>query len=1135
MVWLCTLLALRCFRFGLADEDFLSKRENVSAQPSTESVIPVTTMMPLSEIKVVTTQSRSTSKATKLRRSLGIMTTSILPGPESGAQPSTVSAISDTRMPPSATTDATIPTTTAETIPTSTITQFDAFTTAQPFTVSAISDTRMPPSATTDATIPTTTVETIPMSTITQSDAFTTVMTTGGEQCVFPFKYKGVTYYECTTVNSIVGPWCATETTEDGSYKSWDECIWAQPSTVSAISDTRMPPSATTDAKISTTTAETIPTSTITQSEPFTTDSISEPAVTETHVAPGPVFYILDTYRGGVIEVSSDDSGSDVLEFKNVTNFLGGELNHMSRIYKNVDSAKNEFRIYTVKGGHILSKIEFPGKNEMSYTLRDSSKNNFTFDSQSSGLSSAIHVSGKVRFFSSDCSGAEITEIEISDGDDDDDDDEKFGSVKRIAGKGADDEEKGVSGYVEHEFGCPSGITWDPSDDDILYVGEFGTNKVKKIDLKIREVSEVEGFESGGFWSLSWPTCSKPIDILINEDRVMFVACQENNLIAVKRLDDFAITKVYTFKISDMKKVYPQDEASSSSSQGAPLRLYHENGSIYVYTNNGEVVSMKVERFLPDSENIYQWGFKRACTGKSFSLDSSKIDSGKFNRTTCESSCRDITLIYGQKNISVSDDVIKPYLGGVVRAAEFNKDDFQCTCFVDSVTLEESPKGKKECKIFKTDWTCSDEMCKYPPKKAAIYDMNFTCDRSKGYCTSGQDADEEVQKHCIKFILFKDEKERNESHRTCENYKNETPALSQQDDEKVKKDCCRVATGLSKCEDNDELVCNGYVECANDEKDCNLAESEWVEKWLLIGHLLFGVGFWVNFFVSLVSGFCAHCLPLYTWILKEASALLMYVCNGMLSWVMYTIVTHERDDSSSNPVSGRKKRMVPPSGFYLLGWHKGEKAHFLNPNLLTLTWPWSQRLIRWSYFFGGLGIFFPLITLSFWWKRVLSYAYCTYALSIFPFLGYLSLTSVFGILIYDSALEGKHFFRHTPYVATVLPYVTSLLSHKQGLLGKLWNQLRTITEEKKRKAGKSILKQDEQMREESLLWLDFFQSSWDIVEKEYEKWAYFFDAMLLRDFLENDYLVKTALTYKRGETSAAFLNAAHAVMSKIKS
>ena len=46
------------------------------------------------------------------------------------------------------------------------------------------------------------------------------------EQCVFPFKYKGVSYDSCTTVDNNDKLWCSTKTDEDGKFISgfWVNC-----------------------------------------------------------------------------------------------------------------------------------------------------------------------------------------------------------------------------------------------------------------------------------------------------------------------------------------------------------------------------------------------------------------------------------------------------------------------------------------------------------------------------------------------------------------------------------------------------------------------------------------------------------------------------------------------------------------------------------------------------------------------------------------------------------------------------------------------------------------------------------------------------------------------------------------------
>lgn len=38
-----------------------------------------------------------------------------------------------------------------------------------------------------------------------------------GEKCVFPFNYKGNTYYSCITIDDV-NPWCSTTTDYSGRY-----------------------------------------------------------------------------------------------------------------------------------------------------------------------------------------------------------------------------------------------------------------------------------------------------------------------------------------------------------------------------------------------------------------------------------------------------------------------------------------------------------------------------------------------------------------------------------------------------------------------------------------------------------------------------------------------------------------------------------------------------------------------------------------------------------------------------------------------------------------------------------------------------------------------------------------------------
>ena len=43
--------------------------------------------------------------------------------------------------------------------------------------------------------------------------------TTSGEDCVFPFKFKGVVYDKCTGVETVSGgSWCSTEVDSNGGH-----------------------------------------------------------------------------------------------------------------------------------------------------------------------------------------------------------------------------------------------------------------------------------------------------------------------------------------------------------------------------------------------------------------------------------------------------------------------------------------------------------------------------------------------------------------------------------------------------------------------------------------------------------------------------------------------------------------------------------------------------------------------------------------------------------------------------------------------------------------------------------------------------------------------------------------------------
>ena len=51
--------------------------------------------------------------------------------------------------------------------------------------------------------------------------------TTDGKKCVFPFKYKDVTYNGCTKIKNKNVLWCSTKTDEQGNYitgGNWGNC-----------------------------------------------------------------------------------------------------------------------------------------------------------------------------------------------------------------------------------------------------------------------------------------------------------------------------------------------------------------------------------------------------------------------------------------------------------------------------------------------------------------------------------------------------------------------------------------------------------------------------------------------------------------------------------------------------------------------------------------------------------------------------------------------------------------------------------------------------------------------------------------------------------------------------------------------
>ena len=46
-----------------------------------------------------------------------------------------------------------------------------------------------------------------------------------GEECVFPFNYKGQVYNGCTRLDHKEKKlWCSTKNKADGSYETWGDC-----------------------------------------------------------------------------------------------------------------------------------------------------------------------------------------------------------------------------------------------------------------------------------------------------------------------------------------------------------------------------------------------------------------------------------------------------------------------------------------------------------------------------------------------------------------------------------------------------------------------------------------------------------------------------------------------------------------------------------------------------------------------------------------------------------------------------------------------------------------------------------------------------------------------------------------------
>ena len=61
---------------------------------------------------------------------------------------------------------------------------------------------------------------------------FTDCKTISNKKCIFPFKFKGTEYIECTTVESENNqPWCASEVDRNGNVVNgkWEDCNYDCP------------------------------------------------------------------------------------------------------------------------------------------------------------------------------------------------------------------------------------------------------------------------------------------------------------------------------------------------------------------------------------------------------------------------------------------------------------------------------------------------------------------------------------------------------------------------------------------------------------------------------------------------------------------------------------------------------------------------------------------------------------------------------------------------------------------------------------------------------------------------------------------------------------------------------------------